>query len=454
MKKLITMFITACCICWLCKGTTADEQIMHYAAPTILPHVRPEMQTAGFWVSRNPHADEIIIPARIIPVFNKTIQENLKLTRNMTEFPSTVSGVIYFDKLQNKLSSLRNNGYFTSEGIIADQKFFNLIENNMNLKLIGKILPVKFGFILFNADQRQLPTLQHLYVTAGNVDFDELQENALDVGTPVEVIHQTKDGEWYYVLGPASEGWIKADLIGLCEQYVFQQYLSHKQFLVVTRAKIDIFIDDKLTQFYGSARMGSRFFVKDDSDPEIFQIYLPSRKREEFEISKAYISRQGVHIGYLDHTARHVIQQAFEMLNTPYGWGGMNNEQDCSQFIQEIYATMGIQLPRNSSDQAQIGKELAAFTDETKDSKKLDVILHSASPGNSMFYMKGHIILFLGVVDDVPFAIHDIWAYRERIGREDVARVLNRVAVTDLSLGTGSRKGSLLSRILQIRMIQ
>ncbi len=42
------------------------------------------------------------------------------------------------------------------------------------------------------------------------------------------------------------------------------------------------------------------------------------------------------------------------MLNQPYGWGDMYGEQDCSRFLQMVFATVGIMLPRDSKDQAQV----------------------------------------------------------------------------------------------------
>jgi len=64
--------------------------------------------------------------------------------------------------------------------------------------------------------------------------------------------------------------------------------------------------------------------------------------------------------------------------------------------------------------------------------------------------MKGHIMLYLGTIDNKPFAIHSVWAYRQRGKEKDVIRVLNRVTVSDLLLGQGSQKGSLLQRMTGI----
>jgi hypothetical protein len=43
--------------------------------------------------------------------------------------------------------------------------------------------------------------------------------------------------------------------------------------------------------------------------------------------------------------------------------------------------------------------------------------------------------------------IHCVWAYRQPGSDADIIRVINRVAVTGLHLGEGSRVGSLLRRL-------
>ena len=66
------------------------------------------------------------------------------------------------------------------------------------------------------------------------------------------------------------------------------------------------------------------------------------------------MNEEDVHPGFLPYTARNIYKQALVMLNQPYGWGDMYGEQDCSRFLQMVFATVGIMLPRDSKDQAQV----------------------------------------------------------------------------------------------------
>ena len=162
-----------------------------------------------------------------------------------------------------------------------------------------------------------------------------------------------------------------------------------------------------------------------------------------------------VHEGFLAYTPRRIIQQAFELLNVPYGWGDMYGEQDCSRFIQEVFATVGISMPRNSSEQARVGQLIGTFDLKAGDGDKLRVLARDAVGGVTVMQLKNqnHIVLFLGWWEGRPYAIHATWGYRQKTGIFETVREINRVAVTDLFLGEGASSGSLLGRTVVIQNI-
>lgn len=63
-------------------------------------------------------------------------------------------------------------------------------------------------------------------------------------------------------------------------------------------------------------------------------------------------------------------------------------------------------------------------------------------------------MLYLATLESRAYAIHSAWAYRRpRHGRDDTF-VVNRVVVSDLTLGEGSRRGSLLERLNAARLVR
>ena len=60
---------------------------------------------------------------------------------------------------------------------------------------------------------------------------------------------------------------------------------------------------------------------------------------------------QEVREGFLPFTRENIIRQAFKFLGERYGWGHSYNARDCTGLVLEVYKSMGIDLPRNSSQQ-------------------------------------------------------------------------------------------------------
>lgn len=56
-----------------------------------------------------------------------------------------------------------------------------------------------------------------------------------------------------------------------------------------------------------------------------------------------------------------VVEFALQFIGNPYVWGGTDlvNGADCSGFVQSVYATFGISLPRTSSSQRSAGVEVS-----------------------------------------------------------------------------------------------
>jgi len=439
-----------------CAGSGSPRAVQekeYLAAPTVLPHVTAEINTPGFWIGRLAEPDRVVLSEDEIRELNSDTRTRLRLTKDIAQFPQEFDGQELRAIVHRELDGFRNMTLYGANGRQAGESFYASMEDSISVESIGSGVEVRFGFVVCNADQRLLPTAEGLYAEAGDVDFDQVQNSALDIGTPVAILHASDDSLWHYVMGPSSDGWIETEKLALCSQEQLRDIMG-RPFVTVVRAKGNVYLDARLTQYYGFVRMGSKLFLSDDKAQGVVAVVLPKRREDgTLQVRTGYLRRQEVVAGTLSYTPRHIIEQAFEMLNTPYGWGGANGQQDCSQFVQEVFATVGISLPRNSSDQAQVGRLLGSFGPDESDDKKQQAVVTQALPGVSLLHMRGHVMLYIGQVAGRPYAIHDVWAYRQPGVDADVLRVINRVAVTDLHLGEGSRVGSLLQRLHSILAI-
>ncbi|HET6435974.1 MAG TPA: NlpC/P60 family protein, partial [Xanthomonadaceae bacterium] len=109
---------------------------------------------------------------------------------------------------------------------------------------------------------------------------------------------------------------------------------------------------------------------------------------------------------YLPLTRANLIRQAFKFLGERYGWGHSYNARDCSGFVSEVYRSMGVLLPRNTSDQGvSPGLDHVRFTD--KDGRETREAAARALQVGDLVYIPGHVMMVIGRIGDVPYVIHD-----------------------------------------------
>jgi hypothetical protein len=431
---------------------------VYYGAPSLTPGTRAEMNTPGYWIGRHPDPDAIIITEESIPWFNGYIKAETNAVQDILRYPVFKDGQALKNSFRKILLYVSSQGYVTREGKKASKSFLPDMEATMGLESIPSKIEVRWALTVTNCDQRLLPTSQALYKDSMDTSIDRLQNSALDFATPVVILHESTDGAWFYMVSAYNEGWVEAGNVAFCTLDELTCFETEIPFVVTMDAKADLFLDPMLRQHHTYLHMGVRLPIFEEwgskPDVDVIQVLVPFRTKDgKCSFDAAYISESQVHQGYLHYTPRHAIQQAFKLLHAPYGWGGMYGEQDCSRFIQEVFATMGITLPRNSSQQAKVGILVASFEKKDTARDRIGLLSGSASGGITTLQFSGHIMLFLGMVDGTPYAIHDIFAYTEPATPKERLIAINRVAVTSLDIGGGTKKGSLLERLAKVRIV-
>ncbi|HNX80593.1 MAG TPA: SH3 domain-containing protein [Candidatus Omnitrophota bacterium] len=436
----------------VCAGCQKVEQF-EYAAPVSIPHTARQMKSPGFWIGKIPYPDLTALTPSEIVKFNYHIAHQLKLTTDFKSIPSKFSGTSLRQSFSEDLQGQQRNARFDKSGRKVSRQFFDQIKANINMAAIPASVPARFGFVSRYADQRILPSDEILTGKPFDFEFDELQNSSLDIGTPLVIVAETKDQVWVYAHAPTSSGWVKKSRVALCSEDDFKQFSYGRATFVVIAPKADIYLDEGLTKYYDYVRMGAAF-PGIGASGDAAQIIIPVRSIDgKFVERAAFVKYSDVHIGYLPFTSRVIIEQAFKLLNAPYGWGGTDGEQDCSSFIQQIFATVGIDLPRNSAAQGNVGKNLGVFDATTPERKKIFTLIKEGIGGITLIQLKGHVLLYLGMDKGRFYAIHETYGYGQFLGARKISRIVNRVVVSDLSLGKGSQKGSLLERVVSIRKL-
>lgn len=87
--------------------------------------------------------------------------------------------------------------------------------------------------------------------------------------------------------------------------------------------------------------------------------------------------------------ANDIVATAEAYVGTPYVWGGNGMEGiDCSGLVQQVYRSMGIELPRLSADQARAGQRI-----DMKDLQPGDLVAWDNSTRNEG---ADHIAIYAG----------------------------------------------------------
>ncbi|MEM9194537.1 MAG: NlpC/P60 family protein [Myxococcota bacterium] len=161
-------------------------------------------------------------------------------------------------------------------------------------------------------------------------------------------------------------------------------------------------------------------------------------------------------------TRRTALTKAFTLLDSPYGWGGQAGGRDCSRFVLDVFAHFGLGLPRHSGRQALAGTFSIDVGELDNPRDKALLIDSAAKRGLVLLSFPGHIMMYLGRTETgTPMAIHAFAEYLEPcdgITLDDgtpgeILRTVDRVTVSDLSLGANTSRTSFLERINRITVI-
>jgi cell wall-associated NlpC family hydrolase len=105
-------------------------------------------------------------------------------------------------------------------------------------------------------------------------------------------------------------------------------------------------------------------------------------------------------------TGQNAVADAQKYLGVPYLWGGTDPTQgvDCSGLVQDVYADVGISLPRTSQEQATVGTPVASLAQ----AQPGDLVFFPGSDGTAA--APGHVGIYIGngMMIDAPHTGTDV----------------------------------------------
>ncbi len=431
-------------------------------APHPLPNVSAEMEKPQFWTGKLANPRSVLLKPEEIQDMNETyfkrrdlylfdlreLQEELSKDELLTWLKEdwdafVVPGELRYGRNRRPLG----------------KSFWDGLKDNLNQESLKERNKTSYGLIVKRTDVRVFPTEEHSTAAPDQNSFDRFQHSAISPGSLVGIYHVSKDLHWTYVQTQFIRGWVPSTALAFAQQREEALgYAKAMEKLVITGSLVKVFGDPALRQVVFLAQMGNVFPLlsrpgQAGTGERCYVVRIPVRDdRGQLSFGKGYLPENSdVHEGYLPYTQENLARQAFKMLHEPYGWGDMFGGRDCSRFIMDIFASFGIVMPRNSTFQAKVGKELGEISG--KEIKEKQSILDRAVPLATVLRLPGHIMLYLGKDRGRYYAIHSIWGIEKEKSPNRLLEKIAKVEVSDLSLGDSGPHGSLLQRITDARFI-
>jgi cell wall-associated NlpC family hydrolase len=262
--------------------------------------------------------------------------------------------------------------------------------------------------------------------------FDNLQATAVMVNTPVFISHASRDKKWVWAETGYYFGWMRTrDVAALPADFL--KSWETGRYAVIVRDKTPLY--DAEGVFLFRVSLGTVFPMVHEGDGGMEILVALSGEDRRAILKKVTLPKDAAAAKPVPMTTAQMARLANELINEPYGWGGLNGHRDCSAMIRDLFAPFGVWLPRNSTEQALEGGtfiDMSALSAEEKEEK----IVIQGIPYLTLLWRKGHIMLYMGTHNDKPIVFHNFWGIStETVPGRRGKLIVGHAAITTLHPG-------------------
>ena len=400
--------------------------------------------TAQFWIARLQDPDRMIMDAAAVAAHDARVVRMDPQVHDLHDLPAKLDGKRTENWLRDLSEKPRTPRYDVHGERVPEATLDKLVDN-LALEAIPTEQSTRYGLVVHRAALRTFPTTLRVFSERGDTDIDRFQESAMFPGTPVAILHESRDRQWWFVEAPRYRAWVQQKYIAVGSAQQVFGYADKTPWRVVIGATArTVFTREQPAVSQLQLDMGTRVPVMPDwpDDKPVngqgpyaaHVIELPIRQSDgSLTFTQALLQNNtDTSSQYLPLTQANIIRQAFKFLGERYGWGHAYDGRDCSGFVSDVYSSMGIVMPRNTSAQAiSPAVDHTTFDKSSTPAERMRAV-QDLEVGD-LIYLPGHVMMMIGRLHDQPYVIHDVLGASFHDGDGRMRRVkLNAVAVTPL----------------------
>lgn len=384
------------------------------AAPGDPLQVSPERLVGTYWIERSAGSERVLLTPQGAAAQNARVRAAGPGFHDPAALPERVPRAVVTALVEGLVAG----NLARPQQASADTAAPDLLAALALDQVPADVTP-RFAVAVRRADLRTYPTNLPGRLKPGDTDIDRFQESALFPGTPVAVLHETRDRTWAFVMAPHYAAWVVADALAMGDRATVFGYQAGAT-RMVTGPTVRT-VATVLTPALSDVVLDMGVAVPEEPDWPLtapvngqgtlgaIVVRLPSRDATgRLALLPALLPRSAdTHAGPLPVSRANLLRQAFKFLGERYCWGHGGSGRDCSGFVGECHRSLGLVLPRDSKDQAACTgsfrrTELPAGADRAARLEALAGLL----PGD-LIHVPGHVMMFIGADEHGPWIIHD-----------------------------------------------
>jgi cell wall-associated NlpC family hydrolase len=402
------------------------------------------MLTADYWIRKLAQPERVLLDPPTIAAQNARLYQLDPSMRDLQALPAALTREQVLQWI-NDISQLPAKPLYDEQGRRVPTATLQEATAQLALDRVAATQPTRYGLIVRRSALRSFPTDLRVFTSDDDIDIDRFQQTAEFPGTPVAILHQSLDGQWLFVLSPRYAAWTRRDNVAEGSADAVFSYAGKLPQRVVTGAHVrTVYTEEQpaLSQLQLDMGVAVPWLVDQPADQPVngespyssHVVELPVRTAQGgLAFSPALLQRQAdTSDHYLPLSEANILRQAFKFLGERYGWGHAYDGRDCSGFVSDVYRSMGVQMPRDTSRQ-EGSPVLAHQSFSAGDSHESRMQAVQALKVGDLVYIPGHVMMVIGQLDGQPYVIHDTTGISYGDGHGGLRKVkLNAVSVTPL----------------------